>query len=77
MVVPNKDLQLLAALCRGLQEMAGDQPIMLVQARIAELFGVSQQTISGWIRALKPLGVLRLAEPPIKRVRAARYYFVD
>ena len=66
-----KQLQLLASLCRELQEMAGDLPIMLHQASIAKLFALSQQTISEWIRALKTLGVLRLAEAPIPKARAA------
>ena len=73
----NKELQLLASLCRELQEMAGDQPIMLCQTQIAKLFTVAQQTISEWIRALKTLRVLRLAEPAIKNHRAARYYFIE
>jgi hypothetical protein len=73
----NKELQLLASLCRELQEMAGDQPIMLCQTQIAKLFTVAQQTISEWIRALKTLRVLRLAEAAIKNHRAARYYFIE
>jgi hypothetical protein len=72
-----KQLQLLAGLCRELQEMAGDLPIMLHQASIAKLFALSQQTISEWIRPLKTLGVLRLAEAPIPKARAARYYFIE
>jgi hypothetical protein len=76
--VPQEGLKLLASLCRELQEMFGDQPIMLHQVSIAKLFtGVSQQTISNWIFALKTLGVLRPAEPPIARVRAARYHFIE
>ena len=73
----NKELQLLASLCQELQEMAGDQPIMLCQTQIAKLFSVAQQTISEWIRALKTLRVLRLAEAAIKNHRAARYYFIE
>jgi hypothetical protein len=77
LLVPNKELQLLAGLCRELQEMAEDQPIMLCQTHIAKLFAVSQQTISTWISALRTLRVLRLAEPAIKNHRAARYHFID
>jgi hypothetical protein len=77
MDVPNNDLRLLASLCRELQEMFGDQPIMLHQVSIAKLFDVSQQTISTWIKALKTLRVLRLAEAPIPKARAARYYFTE
>jgi hypothetical protein len=75
--LPNNALRLLASLCRELQEMFGDQPIMLHQVSIAKLFDVSQQTISTWIKALKTLRVLRLAEPPIPNARAARYYFIE
>jgi hypothetical protein len=75
--VPNNDLRLLASLCRELQEMFRDEPIMLHQASLAKLFDVSQQTISTWIRALKTLKVLKPAEAPIPKVRAARYYFID
>ena len=57
--------------------MARDQPIMLCQTHIAKLFTVSQQMISEWIRALKTFGVLRLAEPAVKKARAVRYYFID
>jgi hypothetical protein len=70
--VPNNALRLLASLCGELREMFGDQPIMLHQVSIANLFDVSQQTISIWIHALKTLGVLRLAEAPIPKARAAR-----
>jgi hypothetical protein len=59
LLVPNEGLQSLASLCRELQEMFRDQPIMPCQTAIARLFRVSQQTISDWIRALKTLHVLR------------------
>ena len=51
--VPSKGLQSLASLCRELQEMFGDQPIMLCQTAIAQLFKVSQPTVSEWIRVLE------------------------
>jgi hypothetical protein len=76
-LVPNSGLRLLASLCRELQEMFGYQPIMLCQASIAKLFGVSQQTISLWIRALRTLEVLKLAERAIPNARAARYFYVE
>ena len=76
-LVRNRGLRSLASLCRELQEMFGDQPIMLCQTSIAKLFKVSQQTISEWIRALRTLDVLRLAEPAVKNARAARYYFIE
>jgi predicted transcriptional regulator len=57
--------------------MFGDQPIMLGQTSVAKLFGVSQQAISEWIRALRTLEVLKLAEPAVKNIRAARYFYVE
>jgi len=78
LVVPNNGLQLLASLCRELQEMTGDQPFMLSQASVAKLFRHSSpRTISNWIRALKTLEVLKLAEAAIPNARAARYYFIE
>jgi hypothetical protein len=75
--VPNKDLRLFASLCRELQEIFGNRPIMLHQVSIAKLFGVSQQTISTWIHALKTLTMLKPAEAPIPNFRAARYHFTE
>jgi hypothetical protein len=73
----NEGVQLFASLCRELQEMAGDQPIMLHQLSVAKLFGhSSHRTISNWIRALKTLEVLKPAEAAIPRARAARYFYV-
>jgi hypothetical protein len=77
LVVPNKGLRSLASLCRELQEMFGDQPIMLSQTSIAKLFTVSQQTISEWIRALRTLDVLKPAEAAIPNARAARYFYLE
>jgi len=75
-LVRNKGLRLLASLCRELQYLYGDQPIILCQTSVAKLFHVTQQTISTWIYALKTLEVLKLAEPAIKNARAARYHFI-
>jgi hypothetical protein len=78
LVHPNKEVRLLASLCRELQEMAGDQPLMLCQTSVAKLFGLSShRTISNWIRALKTLGVLKLAEAAIPNARAARYSYIE
>jgi hypothetical protein len=57
--------------------MAGGPPIMLAQMRIAKLFGHSHHhNISNWIHVLKTLRVLKVAEPAIKKSRAARYFYV-
>jgi hypothetical protein len=74
---PSNGLRLLATLCAELQEMFRERPIMLHQASIAKLFGVSQQTISQWNCALKTLRVLTLAERASPNVRAARYFFTE
>jgi len=77
-VNPNEGVRLLASLCRELQEMAGDQPIMLCQKSIAQLFGhSSHRSISDWIKALKTLDVLKLAEAAIPNARAARYFYTE
>jgi hypothetical protein len=78
LALPNIQVRLFASLCRELQEIAGDQPFMLCQMSVAKLFGhSSHRTISNWIRALKTLGVLKLAEATIPNARAARYFYVE
>jgi hypothetical protein len=78
LVIANEGARLLASLCRELQEMAGNQPIMLHQVSVAKLFGQSHwRTIGNWIKALKTLGVLRLAEVAIPNAKAARYFYVE
>jgi hypothetical protein len=78
LVIRNEEVRLLASLCRELQEMAGNQPIMLCQMSVAKLFGhSSHRTVSNWIRALKTLCVLEPAEAAIPMARAARYFYVE
>jgi hypothetical protein len=58
--------------------MAGDQPIMLHQESLANLFGHSHwRTVGNWIKALKTWNLLKLAEPAIPKARAARYFFTE
>jgi hypothetical protein len=76
LMIRNEGLRLLASLCRELQEMVGDQPIMLHQMSIAKLFGYSHhRNISNWIKALKTLDVLKPVEP-WSRGKTARYFYV-
>ena len=76
MIVQNENLRVFANLCRELQEMAGEQPIMLSQTSVAKLFGhSSHRTISNWIKALKTLGMLQIAEH-WKPGKATRYFFI-
>jgi hypothetical protein len=78
LTLPNIQVRFFASLCRELQEMAGDQPFMLHQTSVAKLFGhSSHRTISNRIRALKTLGMLKLAEAAIPNARAARYFYVE
>jgi hypothetical protein len=78
LVVRNEGVRVLASVCRELQEMAGNQAFMLCQMSVAKLFGHSDhKNISNWIRALKTLGVLKLAEAAIPNARAARYFYIE
>jgi len=77
LVTPNGKARLLASLCRELQEIAGDQPFMLCQMSVAKLFGhSSHRTISNWIKALKTLEVLKIANP-WRPCKATRYFYVE
>jgi hypothetical protein len=75
-ISPNKEVHLLASLCRELQEVAGDQPIMLCQMSVAKLFGhSSHRNVSNWIKVLKTLDVLKVTAP-WSWGKAARYWYV-
>lgn len=80
--IRNDGLRLFAALCRELHEMAGGEPIMLLQQAIGKLFGhPDHRNISNWIRALRTLHVLQPAAPARRPGvgtpgRAARYYYI-
>ena len=75
LLICNEGVRLLASLCRELQEMAGNQPFMLCQISVANLFGhSSHRSISNWIKALKTLDILRVAEQ-WKEGKAARYFY--
>jgi hypothetical protein len=75
--IGHKDVQLLASLCRELQERNGEQPIMLHQASIAKLFGHSDhRNISNWIKALRTLAVLRVAKQ-WSFGKSQRYFYVE
>jgi hypothetical protein len=77
LMIPNEGVRLLASLCRELQEMAGEQPFMLCQTSVAKLFGhSSHRTVSNWIRALKTLEILKVAER-WRQGKATRYSYVQ
>lgn len=72
----NAQVRLLAALCRELQEMSADQPFMLCQLSVAKLFGhTSHRTVCNWIKALKALDILKVAEP-WGWGKATRYFYI-
>jgi len=75
-VIQNENVRLFASLCRELHDMGGGQTIMLHQVSLARLFGCSWRTIGNWIKALKTIGVLKLAEPARRNARAARYFYL-
>jgi len=75
--IGNKDVQLFASLCRELQQMMGEQPIMLHQKSVGRLFGQSgHRNISNWIKAFRKLGVLRVAER-WSFGKAQRYFYIE
>jgi hypothetical protein len=75
--IGNKNVQLLASLCRELQEMMPDQPIMLHQASVAKLSSHSDhRNVSTWIKAVKTLGVLKVAKR-WSLGTSQRYFYVE
>ena len=75
-VIPNEQVQLFARLCRELHEMSGGEMIMLHQESVGKLFCRSWRTIGNWIKALKTVRVLELAQAARKNQRAARYFYI-
>jgi hypothetical protein len=77
LIIPNEGVRVLASLCGELQQMAGDQPFMLHQLSVAKLFGhCGHRNICNWLKVLKTLGVLKVAEP-WNQGRATRYFYVE
>jgi hypothetical protein len=75
--VRNHRVRLLASLCGELQEMVIDRPFMPCHMSFAKLFGhSSHRTTSNWIKALKVLEILRIAEP-WKQGKVTRYFYIS
>jgi hypothetical protein len=55
-------MQLFVSFLRELQILNGERPIYVSTRAIAERFGISNVTAAKWMKALIPLGILRLAE---------------
>jgi hypothetical protein len=55
----NERLQILAALCRELQQAAGEQAFYLSCRTVGKLFDVSHKTASGWLFLLESDEILR------------------
>jgi len=67
----NEQLGLLAALCRELQRLAGDQPFFLSCRKIASQFGINHVTAWRWLGALEFHGVIKAGKKGIMRGRLA------
>jgi hypothetical protein len=71
----------LANLCRELQFIAGDKPFFLSCRSAAQLMDVHFTTVSLWLRAFVPLGVLKLIKrgklgDDKEENRASRYRYL-
>jgi hypothetical protein len=67
--------RLLAALCRELQRVHGEQPFFLTNALAGELVGVDKGTANRWFHAMLADGALVVVEQP-SNGRATRYRYV-
>jgi hypothetical protein len=71
------ELQRLVALCRILQQGAGDQPFFLATRVAGELLGVSYPHASRWLRLLQVDEVLQLVElGTVGKRRASRFRYL-
>jgi hypothetical protein len=68
-------MQLFVSFLRELQILNGERPIYVSTRAIAERFGISNVTAAKWMKALIPLGILRLAEPGTT-THCPRYFYL-
>jgi hypothetical protein len=70
------DVQLLASLCKVLQQQAGNEPFFLDGRSAAKALGRPHETVASWLRALRrPLGVISLVSQG-RPGKASRYLYV-
>lgn len=70
------DVQLLASLCSVLQRLAGKKPFFLDGRSAAKALGKPHETVAGWLRALRQLGVIRRVSKG-RRGMASRYVYLE
>lgn len=68
--------QLLAAICRELQRLAGSEPFFLSNEKAGDEIGVDKGVANRWIKALIADGALVVIRPPTK-TQATRYRWID
>ena len=71
--------RLIAAVCRELQKMMGENPFFVPTRQIGELIDVHWTTVANWLRLLEPR-IIRLAPGEIRKrgvPRSPRYFYCD
>jgi hypothetical protein len=71
-------IRLLAAICRELQELTGNNPFFLPTRKLGEMLGVHWTLAGRCLRALEVLEVIHLAPGELRRcggTRSPRYYY--
>ena|SRR6266480_4451806 len=69
------DVQLLASLCRVLQQQAGKKPFFLDGRSAAKALGKPHETVASWLRALRRLDVIKRISKG-SRGTASRYVYL-
>jgi hypothetical protein len=69
------DVQLLASLCRVLQQQADKKPFFLDGRAAAKALGKPHETVASWLRALRQLRIIKRVSKGI-RGTASRYLYV-
>jgi hypothetical protein len=72
----SSDVQLLASLCKVLQQKAGDKPFFLDGRSAAKALGKPHETVASWLRGLHHLGVIRRESRGVRGM-ASLYSYLD
>jgi hypothetical protein len=70
------DVQLLASLCKVLQQQRGKQPFFLDGRSAATVLGRPHETVASWLRGLHHLGVIRRVSRGVRGM-ASFYLYLD
>jgi hypothetical protein len=71
-------IRLLAAVCREMQVLTGDNPFFLPTRKLGELVRDHYTRVARWLRALEVLGIIHLADGEVRRRggnRSPRYHY--